>query len=132
MPNDEIKLKIDAIFALRQRRDMIAGTLDDQIKRLTSQLEAFMRGAQVEKERSENATAYFRQVEGVEVQDWSKVFAYVEENQAHDMLQRRITPKAALERIKAEGAIPGMTVKTSTEFVVRALPKKGEEKSDEN
>ena len=119
--------QLDKIHALRQKRDMIAATYDDQIKALTAQAEAFMRGAQIEKASSDKATAFFRKVNAVKVQDWAKVFQFVEEHQAFDLLQRRITPTAVIDRQAAGEMIPGLTVKPGKEFVVRALSDKDEE-----
>jgi len=128
--SDEIKKQIDLIHYARQKRDMIAATHDDKIKRMTSLLETFMRATKIASVKSENASASFRQVKAVGVDDWAKVFSFVEENNAYDILQKRITPTAVQARLDAGEVIPGVTVESHTEFVVRALPKKGEGKSD--
>lgn len=120
-----IEQQIDAIYALRKRREKIVTLYDDQIAELTAALEGYMRAAKVERARGEKAQAFTRTVQEVKVEDWTKVYRFIEVHHAFDLLQRRITPSAALERVAAGEKIPGLALGAHTEFVIRALPKKG-------
>lgn len=46
--------------------------------------------------------------EVVQVEDWPKFYKYVKANDAWDLLQRRVAPKAVEDRLEADEKIPGV------------------------
>jgi hypothetical protein len=126
-----VRSQIDHIMSLRAKRDMLTATYDDAIKQATTALQAYMKAAGIEKTISSTALAYSRTVKDATVTDWAEVFQFIEKNQAYDLLQRRLHVSSTLARIEAGEDVLGVTVSKHTEFVVRALPKKGDKDAEE-
>ena len=123
---DTIEQLVDEIYTLKQKRELLVRTCDDRINLLTAQLHGMLSAAKRDHATGVKAQVSPRRVESVEVQDWYKVFRFVETHHAFDILQRRITPTAVIERMNAGEKIDGLNLHQRTELVIRALPKRKE------
>lgn len=117
---------LDSIYYLKQKRDAIVETYNDQIDRLTIMLERRMREEGKNTMEFDLAMAFFRKQTKVEVEDWNEVMQCVKRNDAFDILQRRIAPAQLEKRIAAGMIIKG--VKISHEEILVIKGKKENEK----
>ena len=51
-----------------------------------------------------------------QVEDWDKLYAYVKKNNAFDLLQRRLNPKAVMERLEDKKKVPGTKMFTAVKL----------------
>lgn len=119
---------IDQIYELRQKRDRIVDLYDEQIQSLRAKLSTAMKVAKVRKARGTYAQAVACQVTDVKAVDWNAIYQYIDENDAIDLLQKRLTPTAVTDRFNAGEHIPGVEISTHEEYQVRALKNRTREK----
>jgi len=110
---------LDAIQKLKLKRDLTVEVYDDQIKTLSSQLETMLKSAHKKDFKTEIATAYWQNSTTAVVEDWNAVMQYVKENDAFDILQKRISPAQLKARLEAGAVIAGASVKTEALFIVK-------------
>lgn len=110
---------LDSIQALKDKRDAIVENYDGQIKILTDLLEKKMAMVGQDKTECATAIAYWRKGNEVVVEDWTPVMKFVKENDAFDILQKRISPDALSKRLASGATIAGVTVKPTKTFIVQ-------------
>lgn len=74
-----------------------------------------------------NTVAYWRTDNKVKVGNWNNVMKYVKDNDAFDILQKRISPAALKRRMDAGAVIDGIEMEESKTFIVTTKGEKGEE-----
>ena len=107
----ELLAKIDE---LKATRDMYS----DLINSYTEQLEEAMIDEGDECLETETAVAFWRKETKVEVTDWAWLQKYVREEDAFDILQRRISPAALKRRVDAGAELQGVTIREGKSFIV--------------
>ena len=102
------------IEKLKAKRDMFS----DLINGYTEQLEALMTKEGDECLETDTAVAFWRKETKVEVADWAWLQKYVREEDAFDILQRRISPAALKRRVDAGAELKGVTIREGKSFIV--------------
>ena len=110
---------LDTIELLKQRRDATNTLYDDQISMLTKELEKELMKAGKDCAETKTAVAFYRSSPKVEVEDWNALAEYIKENDAFDVLQRRVSPAALENRIKAGANIKGVTITKGKTLIVK-------------
>jgi hypothetical protein len=102
------------IEELKAKRDMIS----DLINGYTERLEDAMEKSGDECLETATAVAFWRKETKVEVADWAWLQKYVREEDAFDILQRRISPAALKRRVDAGAELQGVTIREGKSFIV--------------
>jgi predicted CopG family antitoxin len=102
------------IEKLKAKRDMFS----DLINGYTEQLEALMTEEDEECIETATAVAFWRKETKVEVADWAWLQKYVREEDAFDILQKRISPAALKRRVDAGAELQGVTIREGKSFIV--------------
>jgi len=79
---------------------------DEGLMKIEAKLLQVMTDSGVEKIGGGAGTAFTKVNTSVTVGDWEKIVDYVKENEAYDILERRVAKTAVLER----GDVPGLNV----------------------
>lgn len=80
--------------------------LDEGLMKIEAKLMQLMSDSGVEKLGGAAGTAFTKVNTSVTVGDWDQVVGYVREHDAYDILERRVSKTAAMER----GDVPGLTL----------------------
>lgn len=115
----ELEILLNKIQGLKLKKEAAAELYDDHIKILTAQLEGMCKASGTENVSTEMATAYFQTNTSVNVEDWNVVMKFVADNNAFDILQRRISPAQLEARIKAGAKIDGITIEKTKSLQIR-------------
>ena len=110
---------LDSIYTLTQKRDMMIDSYDSQIEKLKVMLAEKMTAADTDRVEFNGAIAYFRGQTSIEVGDWNALMEYVKNNNAFDILQRRVSPAQLEKRLNAGAIIKGVSVYHSEILIVR-------------
>jgi len=51
--------------------------------------------------------------------DWDKIYSFIKENEAFDLLQRRLAPTAWRDRVEEEGPIDGVDIFNKTTLYIK-------------
>ena len=102
------------IETLKAKRDMYA----DLVNGCTEQLEALMTEEGEECLETGTAVAFWRKETKVEVADWAWLQKYIKEEDAFDILQKRISPAALKRRVDAGAELQGVTIREGKTFIV--------------
>jgi hypothetical protein len=102
------------IDELKAKRDMIS----DLINGYTERLEDAMKASGDECLETATAVAFWRKETKVEVADWAWLQKYIKEEDAFDILQKRISPAALKRRVDAGAELEGVTIRESKSFIV--------------
>ncbi len=116
---------IDKYYQLRAQRL----NLDKEIKERKRTEKAYMehivaklREIQMENGGGKVANASIKEVEMPTPKDWPAIWEYIKENNAFDLLQKRLSSKAVQERWDQEIVVPGIETFTKVSL---SLTKKG-------
>lgn len=120
---EELEKMLDDLQALRAKRDNLVDMMDDLIDTKRAELAAAMKAANVPKLQTPKATAYYQKHTKVVVKDWVQVSKFVVENNATDILEKRIAVGALEKRMDAGESIPGVTLEKSRQLTIRAASK---------
>ena len=106
MPNVTIDQAVDAYIKLRNKKAEIEASIKDQvdtIKKQMDKLEAFMiqqASAQgVKSFKTEHGTAFLTTKDFATVADWDTVLEFIKQNDAYDLLERRVSKAAVRSHI---------------------------------
>lgn len=110
---------LDTIRNLMDKKAALIDAYDGRIKMLTDMLGSKMREEGLEKLRFAGATAYFREEIKAEVKDWNKVMQFVKQNDAFDILQRRVAPAQLRKRIEVGANIEGVVISKAKTLTIR-------------
>lgn len=133
------QLTVDAVVAtymkLRAKKDAIEAQVKaevDGIKQQMEKIEAWIKeqaDAQgVTSFKTNHGTAFLTTVDYANVADWDAVLSYIRENEAFDMLEKRISKTAVRGYIESTKTVPpGVNYGTKLEVNIRKPTKKVEE-----
>jgi hypothetical protein len=102
------------IEKLKAKRDM----LSDLINGYTDMLQAAMAMEGEDCLETDTAVAFYRKETKVEVTDWAWLQKYIKEEDAFDILQKRISPAALKRRVDAGAELQGVTIREGKTFIV--------------
>lgn len=89
--------------------------IEEGLMKLEARLMQAMEETGVEKLGGTAGTAFTKVNTSISVADWDSVVSYVKDNDAYDLLERRVAKSAALER----GDVPGLTVNQTKVVQIR-------------
>lgn len=133
------QLNIDQVVAtymkLRSQKDTIEAEVKEKvagIKASMEKIEAWVKeqaDAQgVTSFKTKHGTAFLTTVDYANVADWDAVLKYIRDNDAFDMLEKRVSKTAVRGYIDSTKAVPpGITYGTKLEVNIRKPTKKVEE-----
>lgn len=133
------QLTVDAVVAtymkLRAKKDAIEAQVKaevDEVKAQMEKIEAWIKeqaDAQgVTSFKTNHGTAFLTTVDYANVADWDAVLKYIRENEAFDMLEKRISKTAVRGYIENTKTVPpGVNYGTKLEVNIRKPTKKVEE-----
>jgi hypothetical protein len=118
---------VAAYLKLRLRKEAIEAQVKDEVKTLKDkmeQLEAWIKeqaDAQgVTSFKTKHGTAFLTTTDYANVADWDSVLTFIRENEAFDMLEKRISKVAVRGYIDANKAVPpGVNYGTKLEVNIR-------------
>lgn len=99
-----VELKSERVALARKDKE-----LSQQIAQLQSQIMDIMNEVGTTQARSAGGLVSMKQTNQPTVVDWSAFYAYVAENDAFDLLQRRLSPPAFRARWDSDEEVPGTT-----------------------
>lgn len=122
-------------IALRQQKQTIEREADEKVgavKVKMAKIEAWLleqANAQgVTSFKTKHGTAFVTTTDFANVADWDAVLAYIKENGAFDLLERRVSKTAVRGYIEAHGGVPsGVNYGTKLEVNVRKPTAKGDD-----
>lgn len=126
---------IRTYMKLRDQKAAIEGEVKERIADLKAKmekLEAFLK-TQMDAQgltsfKSDYGTAFLTTTDYANVADWDAVLGYIRENEAFDMLEKRVSKIAVRGYIEANKAVPpGITYGTKLEVNIRKPGAKAEE-----
>ena len=109
---------LNTIQMLKDKRDSMVAMFDMQIDTLSANLEKEMIMEGKDKFKTDAATAGWRKQKKVKVDNWMNVMQYIKDNDAFDILQRRIAPAQLEARLEAGAVIDGVSVTEEEVFVI--------------
>jgi len=128
MPNNNqtIGETIDAIVKIDNQIDALKAKikpLDEQRDALEAQLLQQFKDEDTTSAKTKKATAFITRTNfaNIETDKWPKFWEWVFKNKAIDVLQRRVTSTALLDRLGAGEKIPGATTGTRTSVTVKRI-----------
>lgn len=118
---------IGAYMKLRQQKDSIEAETKDRVKVVKekmAKLEAWIKQKAdadgVTQFKTPHGTAYLTTTDYANVADWDAVLGFIRENDAYDMLERRVSKVAVRGYIDLNKAVPaGITYGTRIDVNVR-------------
>ena len=117
---------LDTIAMLKDKRDSMVAMFDMQIDTLSASLEKEMIMEGMNKFKTESASAGWRKQKKVVVGNWMNVMQYIMDNDAFDILQKRIAPSQLEARLNAGAVIDGVSVTEEEVFVITKRKEKNE------
>lgn len=113
---------IETYIALRDKKKQVVEAHQKELEpydmglmKLEAKLMGALETAGVEKLGGAAGTAFTKINTSVIVADWEQVVEYVRENDAYDVLERRVAKTAALER----GDVPGLAISRTKVVQIR-------------
>lgn len=118
---------VAAYLKLRNKKEAIEAEMKDQVKVLKEKMEQFeawikdQADAQgVTSFKTKHGTAFLTTTDYANVADWDAVLGFIRENEAYDMLEKRISKVAVRGYIDANKAVPpGVNYGTKLEVNIR-------------
>ena len=102
---------LSSLADLNEKRDALIDVYDGRIEVLRTMLEKEMAKAGKDHAEFGDTKADLRSVKKADVFDWGVLQKYIKDNDAFDILQRRVAPAQLERRINAGEDIPGVEVK---------------------
>ena len=130
-----IDVVIDHYVKLRDRKSALKAEYDKQVKEVELKMNKFeayllqQADAQgVTSFKTKNGTAFVTTVDMANVADWDAVLKFIKDNNAWDMLEKRVSKTAVRQYIEATKAIPsGVNWATRLDVNVRRASAGGDE-----
>lgn len=118
---------VDAYIKLRTRKGQVKKQADEEIGKLDQQMNLMeswlMQQADaqgVTSFRTPSGTAYVQTVDFASVADWDAVLQYVRNNNAYDLLEKRVSKMAVKQYLEATNQVPaGVNYSSRLEVNVR-------------
>jgi hypothetical protein len=126
---------IAAYLKLRDKKESIEAAVKEQTREISeklTKLESWLKeqaDAQgVTSFKTKHGTAFLTTTDFANVADWDAVLSFVKQNEAYDMLERRVSKKAVRGYIEENKLVPaGVTYGTRLEVNVRRPVKRVED-----
>jgi hypothetical protein len=115
---------VDGMYELRTEKQSIeakAKKLGEELELMEAEILARLDAEETTMARGKQATAILTESQVPKVDDWDLFYAYMLEEEAMHMLQRRIAVPAARETIQAGDAIPGVSMFTKRQIGLRKI-----------
>ena len=114
--------RIDALYRQREKiRELEARVKEEKekYKHQEDQLLKAMDKSQLEASRGRLATASITQTDRPTIKDYERFIKYVRDNEAFDLLQRRVSTTAWRERLDEGEKVPGIEVYPDIKIYLR-------------
>lgn len=126
---------IGLIIKLRNEKDAKEAAVKEEVKAIKekmAKLEAYLReqadALGVTSFRTKHGTAFITTVDFATVADWDAVLKFVRDNEAYDMLERRVSKTAVRSYLELNKEVPaGVTYGTRLEVNIRKPTTKAED-----
>ena len=127
MPELNVDQVISAYLKLRQQKEAVENAakqevqaIKDKMTKLESWLLTQANEQSVTSFKTKNGTAFVTTTDYANVADWDAVLNFIRENEAFDMLERRVSKMAVRGYLETRGAVPaGVNYGTKIEINVR-------------
>ena len=118
---------VAAYLKLRNKKEAIEAEMKDQVKVLKEKMEQFEAWIKEQADaqgvtsfKTKHGTAFLTTTDYANVADWDAVLGFIRENEAYDMLEKRISKVAVRGYIDATKAVPpGVNYGTKLEVNIR-------------
>ncbi len=118
---------VAAYLKLRNKKEAIEAETKDQVKVLKEKMEQFEAWIKEQADaqgvtsfKTKHGTAFLTTTDYANVGDWDAVLGFIRENEAYDMLEKRISKVAVRGYIDATKAVPpGVNYGTKLEVNIR-------------
>ncbi len=118
---------VAAYLKLRNKKEAIEAEMKDQVKVLKEKMEQFEAWIKEQADaqgvtsfKTKHGTAFLTTTDYANVADWDAVLGFIRENDAYDMLEKRISKVAVRGYIDATKAVPpGVNYGTKLEVNIR-------------
>ena len=137
--NDNGKVTVDKVIdkyiKLRSKKETIEANMKDQVSKLKEQMstiEAWIKEKAdldgVDSFKTSNGTAFLKTTDFAQVADWDAVLNFVKDNEAYDLLEKRVSKTAVRGYIEADKVVPaGINYGTRIDVNVRKPVNKAED-----
>jgi hypothetical protein len=127
MPEPNVEQVISAYLKLRHQKEAVENAAKQEVQVLKdkmSKLEAWLLTQANEQSvtsfKTKSGTAFVTTTDYANVADWDAVLSYIKENDAFDMLERRVSKTAVRGYLDTRGMVPsGVNYGTKIEVNVR-------------
>ena len=127
MPEPNVEQVIAAYLKLRRQKEAVENAakqemqvLKDKMTKLEAWLLSQANDQSVTSFKTKSGTALVTTTDYANVADWDAVLSYIKDNNAFDMLERRVSKTAVRGYIDSRGAVPaGVNYGTKIEVNVR-------------
>ncbi len=116
---------VDLAYELKLKAAAIADTIKpiSQMERdLEEHMKKTFKNAEINGAQGKLARAEFNEVTVPNVEDWDKLYAYVEKTKSYDLLHRRLSTTAIRERWDAKKKVPGVVQVKLNQMSILKLP----------
>lgn len=118
---------VAAYLKLRNKKEALEAETKDQVKTLKEKMEQFEAWIKEQADaqgvtsfKTKHGTAFLTTTDYANVGDWDTVLGFIRENEAYDMLEKRISKVAVRGYIDATKAVPpGVNYGTKLEVNIR-------------
>jgi hypothetical protein len=118
---------VAAYLKLRNKKEALEAETKDQVKTLKEKMEQFEAWIKEQADaqgvtsfKTKHGTAFLTTTDYANVGDWDAVLGFIRENEAYDMLEKRISKVAVRGYIDATKAVPpGVNYGTKLEVNIR-------------
>ena len=118
---------VKAYITLRNQKDAIEGEVKDKVKAIKEKmvkLEAYIKKQADEQGvtsfKTTSGTAFVTTTDFAQVADWDAVLGFIKKNEAHDMLEKRVSKNAVRGYIEEHKTVPdGVNFGTRIDINVR-------------
>lgn len=135
MTQPNVDQVVATYMKLRGQRDVIESRVKDEVAVIKASMEKIESWIKVQADaqgvtsfKTKHGTAFLTTVDYANVADWDAVLKYIRDNEAYDMLERRVSKTAVRGYIDSTKAVPpGITYGTKLEINIRKPAKNVEE-----
>ena len=102
---------VDVLYRMREERLAVEKTVDALKNEETAMRDYIINTfskSDIEGAKGKVASCSVIRKTVAQVEDWDKLYNYIEKNKAWDLLQRRVSDTAFRERLEAEETVPGV------------------------
>lgn len=122
MTEPNLGLLVDTLWQTREDLRVLSQQekeLKEKVDQLKQQIMTKLNELGTDQTRTAKATATVSTKDFATVSDWDAFYAYIHDNQAFHLLQKRPVSRAVIEELDAEGPIPGVDIIQQTDLGLR-------------